>query len=377
MTFWLVFFALGAPSARAGANTFSLYNLSILLPLPKQKYEEAWSLKSETCGREILSEDIFAQVPQLVRVPNRVTQQYTEMRLVGLRFDPIAEETRLVFQPLIWAEWGVGEAGFWGEDAAIHLFFKTSKATIWRWQQQLRALTGEQTHRLLGVHPYFRRHGEMEKLDFVVCDLAEIQAFKLTFMNVRGRRVLWAFGGFELHREDETLKRGDDVEIPNAEGIFTDKDDAKMSVQRVAKIAGVLRAGLLPKPNRGDHLMATFNVGPGSNVENVPAVRRTLDRIENPELNSPKTVDCVSCHATEFTRNFLERRYDSRGSADEYPLTKEYGIDTSVSEAARINTANFRLFGYLDREAVVSRRVLNETIQTQRFLENWRPPGNL
>lgn len=371
------FFALAALKSFANlahaedvrqSSRYSLYNLSVLLPLPKEKIEDSWGLDARGCGQPLLSQELFAQVPMLVRVPYKIEQQYHDVRLVAVRFDPIQGETRLVFQPLIWEEWGIDQKGFWAEDAAVHLFFKTSKETIVKWQNLMRTKFGSPTPLLLGVHPHFRRGGDMRDLDFVLCHLAEVAPFKLTFMNVRGRRVLWAFGGFSIDRVDGQLVRGKDVDIPNAENIFVDSQDAKMSVQRIAKFAGTLRAGLLPKPNRGDHLMATFNAGPNNEIPYPAGVRATVDRIENPALNTPKTVDCVSCHATEFTRIWLERRYNTKPSDQEYPLTKAYSIDTSVSTVARQNSAGFRSFGYLDREAVVSRRVLNESIQVQHFL---------
>lgn len=211
--------------------------------------EESLGLRSEACGNELLSQNLFAEVPDLIRSPFSVQQQYHDLRLVGIRFDPVAEETRLVFQPLLWAEWGVGGKGFWAEDAAIHLFFKTSKEKILGWQHSMRESFGNVNQQLLGVHPYFKPGNRAQYLNSVVCALAKEGAFKLTFMNVRGSRVLWIFGGFHLVRDESgALRRGEDVTIPNAAGKFIDQDDGKMSVQRVARLAGFLRAGVLPKP---------------------------------------------------------------------------------------------------------------------------------
>jgi len=377
---WLIFSALnvsnslwawGSPRPQNQApQQYPLYNLSILLPKPQRELKEAWSLAAESCGgAPLLAQNLFADIPALLRVPYSIQEQYEEMRLVGVRFDPQQSETRLVFQPLIWAEWGRDEEkGYWGEDAAIHLFFRTSPEQIVAWQNQMKKDFGRLNPQLLGVHPFFKRGGNMWKLNFVMCDLVRTGAFKVTYMNVRGARVLWNFGGFALKREGDGLVRGDDVAIPNAEGIFLDDENTGRSVQRVARFAGSPRAGLLPKPVRGDHLMELFLTDTAGNLENPVRVRTVVDRIENPTLNSPQTVDCVSCHAAESSRRWLELKYNSGATDQAYRFDGQYGLDASVSDFASRNTANFRIFGYLDNEAVIARRALNETVQIQQFL---------
>jgi hypothetical protein len=365
-------FSSASPDQKnSNQNRFSLYNLSILLPLPKNDLGQAWGLEALACSENLLPQELFLKVPALLRVPYSVQQQYQEMRLVGVRFDPIEEETRLVFQPLLWAEWNQEAKGFWAEDAAIHLFFKTPLQKILTWQQELKKKFGSINQQLLGVHPYFKNRQNANDLNIFMCELAEKGPHKLTFMNVRGARVLWSFGGFELKRgADGELRRAEDVQIPNAERVFIDENDANMSVQRVARVAGSIRAGVLPKPSRGDHLMAFFLNEASNSVPHPEQIRETVDRIENPNLNTPQTVDCVSCHAAESTRMWLERRYQSTPTKHAYQMNKDYGLDMSVSEVARRNTASFRIFGYLDAEAVVARRVLVDSVHAQRFLEN-------
>jgi hypothetical protein len=219
----------------------------------------------------------------------------------------------------------------------------------------------------LGVHPSIRDASSRAPVDSLLCEVAKLELFKATFMNVRGGRMIWNFGGFYVNQAPSGERsRGKDVDIANSKGLFMDEGDADMSVQRVTRFTGSMTAQVLPRVEGGDNMNQLFAVRGSIPVDEIEEIRESIDRIENPMLNTPHTVDCTSCHATESGRIALEDIHDSKPSANAFVLPAGYSIDASVKRESLRNTANFRAFGYMDTEACINRRVLNETVQMQQ-----------
>ncbi len=363
-------------STPAEARKFPLYNLSILLPLPSA-LEDAMGLAAEGCRRPFLAPDLFAEIPALAPTRAPANTQYRDVRLVGIRFDLKADELRLVFQPLYVRNSPTpARRVFLGDDAAIHLFFRMPRADLIAAQRELAVAFPGLAPDKLGVHPGIRGVADRAKLKRLLCDVAARSLFKVTFMNVRGGRILWNFGGFLVDESANGRRfRRDDVVIRNADGIFRDPGDANMSVQQVARLRGGLRAQLRPRVNAGDHMMEIFDATSSLPMASVREIRRAVDRIENPRLNSPDTVDCASCHATESARFAVQRHVPQMpASVDAYPLPAGYSLDESISPEVLANTINFRAFGYLDEAASINRRVLNETVEMQRDADSLGAP---
>jgi hypothetical protein len=347
----------------AQARKFPLYNLSILLPLPEREFDEIPGLDASGCAHHFLDQELFAALPSLLQVPNSIEEQYRVNRLVGLRFDLKSEELRLIFQPLYKRS---ATARPEADDAALHLFLRMPRAKMLEAQRTLAAAYPHLPTDRLGIHPSIKTPLNSGPLKRVLCEATELELFKITFMNVRRGRMIWNFGGFHVLNESSGHPtRGPDVEISNAQGIFLDEGDADMSVQRVARFSGSVTANLLPRVAGGDDMTRLFDIRGQVPVTEVDAIRESVDRIENPLLNNPSTVDCVSCHATESARVLLEDQFHSRASRDVYTLPTGYQLDTSVQRATLRDTANFRAFGYLDGLATINRRVLNDTIEMQ------------
>ena len=348
----------------AQTTSYPLYNLSILLPLPKKIITDSPGLDTPNCSRPIFEKSLFEEVPELLQAPNSVDEQYRSMRLVGIRFDFRSDELRLVYQPLYKIS---ARHKHRAEDAGLHLFFRMPRTRLIAEQNKLLEAYPRLPLDKLGIHPAITDKTSMAPIEKLLCEVAKEPLFKVTFMNVRGGRMIWNFGGFLIHEEHSGRRlRGQDVVIANSDGLFMDEGDADMSVQRVTRFSGSYQAQVLPRVVRGDNLSALFAVRGSIPVDEIRSIRRSVDRIENPKLNTPQTVDCTSCHATESARIALEDQHNSKPSVEAYALPKGYELDQSINRESLRNTANFRAFGYIDDQACINRRVLNETTDMQQ-----------
>lgn len=77
-------------------------------------------------------------------------------------------------------------------------------------------------------------------------------------------------------------------------------------------------------------------------------------RIENPELHSPASVDCVSCHAAQPARFWMERNtaLGNRFSASRYTSTQPLEVVSAIDDTTRV----LRAFGWFQARPAISAR---------------------
>ncbi len=351
----------------------AMYHLSMLFPLPESQMDDLPGLELKNCDQEILGFDVYQNIPRLQLTPQTHRDEYESLRLVGLRWDLDENEARLIFQPLRENSDRYINRHIFAEDAALHLFLKAPDTqSIPNELSRLQRRFDNLPQTTLGVHPSFEQAAQVKtKLAGVLCRLAHWPMYKATFMTERRGRVMWHFGGFHIDESSGLRKLGPELELVNTgEKFRDDNNQVSSSNQRIVRGAGRLRANVFPGPIGGDDLGGMFHDGADVfETSKAAATRRIIDRIENPLLNSPKTVDCVSCHAAESARRMSENHYAMGPSEDAFSLPSSYSLDQSVSNLTLENTINFRSFGYYDYDAVISRRVLFESYQ---FQKNWR-----
>jgi hypothetical protein len=357
---------------KAEEEEIALYNFSILLPLAQKFLRELPGLKDLECSQAFLEEKLFSQLPQLFLPPENEPKTYETYRLLSLRIDPVEEEFRLVFQPLLRSANPRGSSELFAEDAALHLFFKSSSKFILKELNELHRQFRSIPKNKLGVHPGLRSASHArELLKPLLCRVATESLYKVTFMTVRNGRVMWHFGGFEVERKNGILSFSRPVEIPLLEEVFEDPNRAvPTSVQRIVRGPRRLRANVRPLPARGTHLNEVYELDEDVfHPAHAQRIRLQIDRIENPLLNSPKTVDCVSCHAAESVRRIGEIQHGVLPSEEAFPVPESYGLDSSVRVMRLLDTVNFRAFGYYDFDPVVIHRVLLESIHFQKHFK--------
>lgn len=345
----------------------ALYNFSILLPLPHNAISDAVGLGDLGCDQDFLDLDLFYKLPDLFQTPMSEEKTYESYRLVSLRLDPEEGEYRMVFQPFLKATQPRGEMNVMAEDAALHLFFKASNVHVMKELRELQKKHSALPLNLLGVHPGFSSALMARKeLNSLLCRVSGLELYKATFMTVRRGRVLWHFGGYHVENVNGQRVLGKAVEIPNLEEVFEDPSDTRTSVQRIVRGARRLRANVFPLPTQGEHLNEVYELADEVFHESHSnRIRRQIDRIENPLLNSPKTIDCISCHATESVRRQGEIQHLIKATKEAYPLPPTYSLDRSIPLQRLMDTINFRAFGYYDFEPVVMNRVLLESVYLQ------------
>jgi len=351
------------------AQDIALYNFSVLLPLAQKDSTELAGLGDLGCSLSFFTKSLFEKIPPLLPATLTEDGNYSAMRLVGFRMDPIDEEFRLVFQPLREATNPRNGAAIEAEDAALHLLFKSTQAHVMREVNGLQRRYPNIPKNLLGVHPAFDDAAQATRsLKSLLCRIASLELYKATFMTVRNGRVLWHFGGFLVSDKNGRRVLGDAIDIPNMDRLFKDPNrEVDTSVQRIVRGPRRLGANVIPLPVRGDHMNEVYELAETVfDSDNVNRIRLQVDRIENPTLNSPKTVDCLSCHATESVRQLGAIQHDVTPSPSAYPVPSSYGLDKSVPILRLMDTINFRAFGYYDFDPVVINRVLLESIHFQK-----------
>lgn len=366
--FWLVL------AQHALAQKPALNNISMLFPMPKETMEDLPGLGAPV---ELMGLELFRGLPNLVPTPLTLKEQYRHTRLVSLRWDPEEKEARLIFQPMTEFYDGSSVTSIVSEDAALHLFYRAPSrdAVVNELRKIQRGFGRNESLTQLGVHKGFQSAADVPaKMSAALKQISNWQLYKVTFMTERQNNVMWHFGGFEVNLGEHGERiLGPALLIPNLERTLEDPNrGVPSSSQRIVRGFARLRANVNPLAVGSEHLNETFTEGARwfeSNTQTrVQEMRTRVDRLENPKVHSPKTMDCVSCHAVESTSRILARDYGAESSSSAMPLPAGYGLTREIKSLTMENTINFRSFGYFFTEPSVSRRVLLETYLFQQAL---------
>ena len=214
----ILHFALCFPASASASVRFGLNDLSILLPLPKTPQEEATLLR--TTSGPLISDSMLARLPDLINQDPDPKLRLSQLRVVGLRFDPCFAEgdapvpcrrqIRLVFQPL---------STYRGDpitfDAAVHAFYDFNQLQwneiVSAWKQ---TAVGDPTE-ALQVHPLISRQGlngaHWAKLREIVLKNCNVQNLtRVTSSSVNRPGNFWFFVGFNI-LADGTVEQ---IEVP-------------------------------------------------------------------------------------------------------------------------------------------------------------------
>ena len=95
----------------------------------------------------------------------------------------------------------------------------------------------------------------------------------------------------------------------------------------------------------------------------------TINRIENPRIHSPSTIDCVHCHITESTRIWAGKVASSM--VKEYETTEGLYVKGTLSKnqnltnitRSNVHNKSVRAFGYFQTLPSINQRTINESSQ--------------
>lgn len=90
----------------------------------------------------------------------------------------------------------------------------------------------------------------------------------------------------------------------------------------------------------------------------------TINKIENPKLHSPATMDCAHCHIAEPLQIWLNDKYKARPTT-ESAYVQEFKGKHNLSNTTRKNDHNksLRAFGYFGELPSINQRVINESAE--------------
>jgi hypothetical protein len=165
----------------------------------------------------------------------------------------------------------------------------------------------------------------------------------------------WAFLGFNV--SDGTAQ---DIVIPRTRGA-TEQGFRTSQLTQSDFSSGVVT----PAPQGGDNLMPILQNSRLLRADDpglLSALGKAVTNIENPKIHTPETMDCVSCHAAQAAGSVLFQRIAGLGNLPQV-MKGRFKSDLPLQNLGQRqnNTHVLRALGYVDRDLVLSRRVINET----------------
>jgi hypothetical protein len=368
----------------ASANAVQMNDVSIVLPLAKNAQElDGGYIKASTngVGGVLIPQDLYTKTtgftvdpPAHIPVGADVGMPYSQLRAVAYRIDPcfaqigpITDEgacdnqLRIVFQALSLS----GTAG--AADGAIHAFYRLTR-------DQLKSLLDDVVAARIAnggtgdlgpvqVHPIVAKQGllgaEGKALQTAVLKYAGTSSFmRFTMFKSSNLQTVWNFAGFDIANGKATP-----MVIPTMPSSGTGD-------MFFAGFAASLSGGFQPATTSTDANMQLLGKLSDAQAASKADVQNAIDatfKIENPDMNSPNTIDCASCHMAGVSRALTAVRdmhLTVDGNANEFkadpkwvsaadfkattPVTGEHGI-------------NLHMFSYRGSDLMIGQRVVNES----------------
>ncbi len=347
-------------------------DVSILFPLPHGRQLDSLLSASTTAAHgELLPYADFQLAPRLTPAHERA-EDYQHLRVVAARIDPcfpsLAKapgpdcrfQVRLVLQPLY------DEAGqVVAADAAVHAFYDLPVddflALVGQLLDAQQAAAPLPANAPLGVQPTLRAEGldgpyaaSVESALLAVVGRERLT--RMTFAALGARDAAQTYGGFDF-------AAGGATPIAILDPGLTQQTFDNASGDDLAFDATVLPA-LADPP---EDLSPLFDSARALKLGDATkwSLYQSALRIENPAYYSSESVDCVSCHAAQPARRWLERQGDfaSRSSPYRYPS------DFLSDSAAIDDTRTLRAFGWQGARPSINARVVHETAAVASYLD--------
>ena len=368
MKHFLIFLFALAPAL---SHAFSMNDLTILLPLPTvDDYSSLLSPQSHGDKGTLLPKEVYSRLPRLLPDEETSSLYKNMLRVIAIRLDPCFAEgsgpvrckrqIRLVWQPLFESD---GE--MITRDAAIHTFYEFNES---EWQQVLdswKQISRTDTQEPLQVHPTILAEGytgtywnTLKKVLLKNCGNKNLT--RATAMNVMNGEQVWIFAGMDV-----TATELIPIQIPRigrtAQGII-------MGTANTDEFTGSMR----PPPTQDPELEALLQDSRAMklNERETKELIRRIYAYENPKLNNPGTLDCVSCHVAQSARQWAENTFahwDWENDIQKFAYVASQ--NTANSSGMMFKANHFRALGYFQKQPMISQRVSNETAETSATLK--------
>jgi hypothetical protein len=272
--------------------------------------------------------------------------------------EPLLNEKRKIPHQLFAADFG------------MHLIYNISQDQV---SELIKILGGLKTKynasskkQPLGIHPAFLSDKKLEFAEQVKAMIKEYsKSEKLELVAFLGSAVAvtgdlpfrWLFSAYAI-KENQVIP----FKIPNTEE----------TVMRFFLAEGDGENGILPPPSpQSDSLEpALDNVRVFEDKAFATDAINKAIRIENPDLHSVETVDCVSCHIATTVRVPLEAQlFGENGieSKDRYQNDKQNLTRDPLFRTGALFVHNF---GFINNEPIVSQRTINEAAKVVEYINS-------
>jgi hypothetical protein len=383
------------PSYSLGSD-LKMYDISILYPLPENITNNLLLRPGDNAEiGSLIPIDFFNQIPNLNE--SEMSDVYENLRAISIRLDPCAAspnsvekctaQIRIVWQPLKANEDGSVST----DDVSLHTFYtisekemieifteiETYKESLLRKMEMRFNLTTNEKVRLVGsiednylsVHPILKFEGMQgvfaKKLKTLfLSKIGQGRLTKLTFMRNLGSGI-WNFGGFDIKNLQLTLISI--AHLHQHDQYFYNSTKTKLDFVDGGPVPAVVNGdfftGLISDSSK------TSQFTEGELIEFVKAAVR----VENPLFNSASTVDCVGCHTAQMARIWaVNNRPDLNLPNFIAPLTYQSNYDLTNFSSRPEDTTNLRAFGYFEDRPAISQRVIYESAETLRLIQQQR-----
>lgn len=315
------------------------HDVAFLVPL-----EDA---RSVLPASRVLPRAAFDALHHPLTVVDEPDELYRALAAVSVRLDacfqegtnpgPCQPQVRLVLQPVF------DEAtGPTTRDAAVHAFYAVTEAQV---LAAARSLATARTQRGLSVpeqiegpHPGFADATWRRALEEQLLPLLDpTRLVRVTSMSVHASNQAWVFEGAD-YVDGQPVR----IAIPTLGGAL----DAHVTSTGGT---GALEVTIDPGSSVEGPLMPV--IAPGglarATAAELAAAATSVERLENPAVHNPGTVDCATCHVAALA----QRAFVGRGVA----------LDASVpAPESFADTRNLRAFGYFFARPAVSPRAARE-----------------
>jgi hypothetical protein len=362
---------------------WGMNDVTIIYPLPHYPHEisQLISPGTEGLGGSLLPEKYFQRLPVINQgEPRHLT--YRNLRVVAVRIDPCFSfkgeclpQVRLVWQPLNKSSYGSStRVGLLeAKDAAIHTLYTFTPASFQTFLERYAELKDSNARDMslepLQVHPVLARQGldgafAQGLMELLADHIGEQNLWRVTAMSTFVGGDQWEFQGFNISEEG-----AHEIRIPRTHG-------ATRQLFSVSSLThnDFSNGQLTPAPLGNDNLQTLLRDSRFQPSTSSPLMRElglSVARIENPNIHSPETMDCVSCHAAQAAGSVLLNRLPWLRN-DPQHIEASFSSPSPLLNVGSLqgNTQILRALGYFERHLILSRRVINETARVVERLNS-------
>lgn len=373
----LLIFSLFFGGFFAHSKPLQMSDLSVLLPLPAT---QDWDLLLQPTTQAeygvLLPQNDLEQLPTLVQgLPN--ADLLPDFRVIGFRVDPCFAEGPTPLEckkqiRLIWQALANVNGNTSTIDVALHSFYELSNSEFTQLIRELRSLketsADADTKAALSVNPIIQKEGlngayYKKLVALIKKNIGEKNLSRITFMQLFANQTVWFFGGLDI-----TNSSVQKIVIPRINKTLQQFINT-FSPGHSTEFIG----GIFPTPKNADNVNIITEDSRKltlQNEEQIVQATRSAFKFENPNLNNPGTLDCVSCHVAQITKFWALKNFDTL-KLEQLSQDLIYQSDKNLNNLSPLkdNMNIVRIFGYFNDQAIVAQRAINESAAALNFVE--------